>query len=255
MSDIWVPISASGIGFTPDLPDGVSMDGSLITCERAGLPQEQSWSIQLAKAAPVRVTFLSFDANGYAESGYLMFNGEIVDNLGGVDEWQPNPAVSPRPSSVVVYVPGEQSDYPQDSYTALVEVSPIQKCDEIGRATRNVVSAYQRARVFRSNLFASERRCLVTDFNGAIPKGRSIVRSVWQTQDTIQAAMSEPAINGRQVQVTITAQYSGESRIRVDATLDNGEIYSAWHVVRVVAAPYFNNPGWVTGPNRLEVVA
>jgi len=128
-------------------------------------------------------------------------------------------------------------------------------CEELGRATRNIVSGYQRDRVFRTSVYANERRCLVTDFNGAIPPGRSIVKAVWQTPDTMKVRMGTPAIAGRQVQVSIDAQYTGQSRIRVDVTLDNGEIYSAWHVVRVMAAPYFNNPGWTNGPDRLEVSA
>lgn len=252
----WQPIADSGVGFTTELPDGVTLAGSVMTCVKSGVPEDQAWSIQLAKALPVRVTFLAFEANGYEKSGMFMFNGEIVDNQGGPDQWSPNPAVSPAPASIIVYVPGEQSDYPADSYTALIEVETgPATCQEIGRATRNYVSAYQRDRVARSSLYASERRCLVTDFNGAIPKGRSIVKAVWQTPDTMQAAMSAPRISGRQVEVTISAQYAGQSRIRVDATLDNGEVYSAWHVVKVMASPYFNNPGWSNGPQRLEVSA
>ncbi len=230
------------------------MAGSVITGVRLDTPDDQSWAIQLAKALPVRVTFLEFNSNGHGQSGMLMFNGEIVDNEGGPDQWSPNPVVSPAPAAVIVYAPGDQSDYPNDSYRVLVEVDTgPATCEELGRATRNIVSAYQRDRVFRSSLYASERRCMVTDFNGAIPPGRSIVKAVWQTPDTMQARMDGPVIHGRQVQVAINAQYTGESRIRVDVTLDNGEIYSAWHVIRVMAAPYFNNPGWTNGPSRLEV--
>lgn len=126
---------------------------------------------------------------------------------------------------------------------------------DIGRVTRNYVSAHQRDRVHRASLYANEKRALVTDFNGAIPKERSIVSAAWQTDDTSQCVMSVPELVGRQVQVQIAAQYSGQCRIRVDATLDNGEVYSAWHVIRVQPAPYFNNPGWVTGPRMLMAVA
>jgi hypothetical protein len=129
----------------------------------------------------------------------------------------------------------------------------VEACQEIGRATRNYLSAYQRDRVFRASLYAAEKRCLVTNFNGAIQPGRSIVSATWQTWDTSQCVMSSPAISGREVQVTVAAQYAGNCRIRVDATLDNGEVYSAWHVIRVQPAPYFNNPGWVTGPSSLTV--
>lgn len=124
---------------------------------------------------------------------------------------------------------------------------------DMGRATRNIVSAYQRDRVFRSSLFANESRQMVTDFNGVIPPGRSIAKAVWQTLDITFVAMSEPAITGTSVQVRVKAQWSGRSRFRVDVTLDNGDVYSAWQIVRVMGAPYFNNPGWSNGPQRLEV--
>lgn len=126
---------------------------------------------------------------------------------------------------------------------------------DIGRVTRNYVSAHQRDRVHRASLYAKEKRALVTDFNGAIPKERSIVSATWQTDDTSQCVMSQPEAEARQVQVQVAAQYTGHCRIRVDATLDNGEVYSAWHVIRVQPAPYFSNPGWVTGPRMLTAVA
>lgn len=118
----WRPIADSGIGFVPYLSEGVTMAGSTITCQRSGEPIDQSWSLQLAKAVPVRVSFLAFNSNGRAESGGFMFNGQIVDNQGGADQWKPNPVHSPSASSVVVYTPGEQSDYPQDQYSARIEV-------------------------------------------------------------------------------------------------------------------------------------
>lgn len=123
---------------------------------------------------------------------------------------------------------------------------------EIGRVTRNYVSAHQRDRVHQGSIYASERRALVTNFNGAIPKGRAIVSAVWQTRDTLICAMSDPVVRTREVQVSIAAQYSGEARIRVDATLDDGSIYSAWHVISVRAAPMFGGSGWIAGPSRLE---
>lgn len=124
---------------------------------------------------------------------------------------------------------------------------------DIGQATRNTVSAYKRDRVFRTDLYAAERRPLVTNFGGALAPGRSITSATWQAWDTANCYMAQPQINGREVQVMITAQYGGRCRIRVDVTLDNGEVYSAWHVIRVQPAPYLVNPGWVTGPSSLTV--
>lgn len=124
----------------------------------------------------------------------------------------------------------------------------------MSRASKNYVSAYQRDQVFTTSLYANESRELVTDFN-ALLDGASIVRAVWDTYDTIFAVMADPEIDGSQVKVRISAQYPGRSRIRVDVTLSNGNTYSAWHAINVKSAPYFNNQGWVTGPQHLEAVA
>lgn len=122
---------------------------------------------------------------------------------------------------------------------------------DMGRATRNIVSGYQRDRIFRASLFANESRQLVTDFSGVIPKGRTIAEAMWQSWETLTVAMSLPVVGERSVEIRIEAQYSGRARIRVDVTLDNGDVYSAWHIVRVMPAPYFDNPGWVTGPRKV----
>lgn len=126
---------------------------------------------------------------------------------------------------------------------------------DLGRATHNYVSAHQRDRVFNTCLFANERRSLVTDLSGAIAPGRTITRAVWQTREPSKCAMSAPAITGRAVQVMIAAQHQGRCRIRVDVTLDNGEVRSAWHVIQVLPSPVFDDPGWSNGPSRLEAVA
>lgn len=132
----------------------------------------------------------------------------------------------------------------------------VPTCEELGRATRNYVSAYSRDRVHYSSLYAPEVRCLVTDFNGAIPPGRSIVSATWQTWETLTCVMASPEVSARSVQVRITAQYAGRARILVTATLDNGEVYTAWHMVRVNPAPYFSSsPSWMAGPRLLTANA
>lgn len=124
----------------------------------------------------------------------------------------------------------------------------------MSRATKNYVSAYQRDRVFTTALYANESRQLVTDFNSLLRPDQSIIRAVWDTFDTVCAVMSEQEIDGSQAKVRIAAQYPGKTRIRLGVTLSNGDTYSAWHVIRVLSAPYFNNQGWVTGPQQLVAV-
>lgn len=129
------------------------------------------------------------------------------------------------------------------------------ECDEVGQVTRNNVSGHTRSRVFQGSLYASETRCLVTNFNGAIGSGRTIASAVWESDDISTARMFSPAVGERDVKVMIAAQYSGYARIRVSVTLDNGEVYSAWHRLRVMPAPYFNTPTWTDGQRRLEASA
>lgn len=124
----------------------------------------------------------------------------------------------------------------------------------MSRATKNYVSAYQRDRVFTTALYANESRELVTDFNSLLEPGQSIIRAVWDTFDTVMAVMAEPQIDGSEAKIRISAQYAGKTRIRLGVTLNNGNTYSAWHVIRVLSAPYFNNQGWVTGPQQLVAV-
>lgn len=124
----------------------------------------------------------------------------------------------------------------------------------MSRASKNYVSAYRRDAVFVTALYANESRKLVTDFNALMAQGEKITRAVWDTYDTTFAVMSEPEIDGSEVSIRIRSQYGGKSRIRLDVTMSNGDTYSAWHVIRVVSAPYFSNQGWVTGPNQLVAV-
>lgn len=124
---------------------------------------------------------------------------------------------------------------------------------DMGRATRNIVSGYNRDRVFQARLYAPERRALVTDFNGALPNGVTIVRATWKTLDTTIAAMSSPSIleGERSAQVMVQAQYDGFCCIRLDALLSNGEQFVAHHVLHILPARYLNNDTWFNGPCEL----
>lgn len=128
---------------------------------------------------------------------------------------------------------------------------------DMGRATKNIVSAYNRDRVFEGRIYAPERRLLVTDFNGALPKGVTITRATWKTLDTTVAAMSAPSIlsGNRSAQVMIQAQYDGFCCIRLDAQLSNGEQFTAHHVIRVLPARYLSGDSWVNGPSEISVEA
>lgn len=102
----------------------------------------------------------------------------------------------------------------------------ITVCDELGRATRCYVSAYQRDRVHSSSLNRGEVRCLVADFNGALPKGRTIASVIWRCAQGFPVVMSDAAIAGRATSIQIKAQFSGVGSFKCEATMDNGEVYT-----------------------------
>lgn len=68
--------------------------------------------------------------------------------------------------------------------------------------------------------------------------------------------MSEPRIaeNGREAMVMIRAQLGGYATMRVDATLDNGEVYNQVFRLDVrEASIFFSDSGIATGPTTLTV--
>lgn len=128
--------------------------------------------------------------------------------------------------------------------------------DELGRETRAYVSAYDRTKVHQSRLYRFERRCLIANFNGAIPRLRTIVAATWRTDAPEVGVISNAQIAalGRETTVTFASQLGGWANIRVDATLDNGEIYTQVFRINVREASYFfNDPPSQTGPFSLTV--
>lgn len=122
-------------------------------------------------------------------------------------------------------------------------------CEEIGRVTRAYVSAYSRSRVHSSRLYPNEKRCLVANFNGAIPKGRRIVRAEWRMETAYAVAMSSPGIDkGREATVVIEAAARGDAAIRCQVTLENGEVYNQLFAVEVLAGPWFGTENTSAGP-------
>jgi hypothetical protein len=130
-------------------------------------------------------------------------------------------------------------------------------CEEYGRTTRAYVSAYQRDRVHQSRLVRGEKRCLVANFNGAIPPGRSIVSATWRCDQNQSVYMSDARIDGRCTTVTIAAQIGYGSRMKCQVTLDNGEVYNQVFWVRIYTTPFFSGEttSYTQGPVSLTVTA
>ena len=127
--------------------------------------------------------------------------------------------------------------------------------DELGRTTRVFVSGYTRTRVHHSRVVRGERRCLVADFNGAIPKSRRIVSATWRTNQPHAAILSAPRIKGREVMVDLLAG-QGTAHVKCDVTLDNGEVYNQLFWIRAFTGPWFRGESPATeGPQELTATA
>ena len=130
-------------------------------------------------------------------------------------------------------------------------------CAELGRVTRAFVSGYQRTRVHRSRLVRGEKRCLIADFNGAIPEGRTITSVTWRTTQNSAAILSEAAVvdGGRKARVMLEAGI-GCAQVKCDVTLDNGEVYNQRFDVLVQPDPWFQGETTPTrGPQELTATA
>ncbi|KRG69130.1 hypothetical protein [Pseudoxanthomonas dokdonensis] len=129
-------------------------------------------------------------------------------------------------------------------------------CEEIGRVSRAYVSAHTRERVHSTRLYPTEKRCLVANFNGAIPPGRTIVTAQWKMESACSVAMSSASIYGRSAQVMVQGVYRGWAYIKAQVTLDNGEIYNQLFVVEVLEGPYFGDENSLAaGPTELTATA
>lgn len=127
--------------------------------------------------------------------------------------------------------------------------------DDLGRTTRVFVSGYTRTRVHHSRVVRGERRCLVADFNGAIPKSRRIVSVTWRTNQPYAAILSAPRIKGREVMVDLLAG-QGTAHVKCDVTLDNGEVYNQLFWIRAFTGPWYRGESAATeGPQELTATA
>jgi len=141
--------------------------------------------------------------------------------------------------------------------TPTVQPPPvIAACDEIGIVSRVFASAHDRTRIHQISVPPGERRCVVADYNGAIPVGRSIAAIEWRLQCQGVVAISNAAIPAtRQAQVQIQAGCPGRTALRCMATLDNGEVYVQRFMVEVPCMPSFGDEAVTSGPTTLTAVA
>jgi hypothetical protein len=113
-------------------------------------------------------------------------------------------------------------------------------CEEIGPVSRVDVSAHNRTRQHSVRVLPGERRCLVANFNGAVPASRTITAATWRMDSTVVASMSDGKLLSpyRQTEVSVTAALPGTTAIECRATFDNGEVYSQRFMVEVEHGMY-----------------
>ena len=116
-------------------------------------------------------------------------------------------------------------------------------CEELGRVTRIYASGYDRAKVHDGQLVRGESRCLVVEFNGAIPASRTITSVTWRCADPSVIVMSNARIQpgARSVAVDVRANLPCDTMIKCEATLDNGERYMQLIRLAVTDSPWFDD--------------
>jgi len=135
-----------------------------------------------------------------------------------------------------------------------VTVPPIGPCAELGRVTRIYASGYDRARVHDGRLVRGESRCLVVEFNGAIPPARTVMSVTWRCADPSVIVMSNARIQAgaRSVAVDVRASWPSQTVLKCEATLDNGERYVQLIELGVRAMRWFaDEAADVIGPTTL----
>lgn len=268
----WLPLADSGVSYVLDGSPDVAIIGSIVQTTVDGVAFDPDWSIVLGDGSldySIRITPLPYTSigQGFGE-GPSSFRftradastGDVVNGDEGetADEFIPNPVTGT--GRKIDYIPGTGTETSRnESWQMLVEIEdaspPAETCQELGRVTRAYVSAYDRARIHQFRLYPSEKRCLVANFNGAIPAGRTITHAEWRMDIISAVAMSAPAIAGREARVMVYATYWGDVAIRCTVTLDNGEIYSQLFAGRVLNGPYFGTEATAAGPAVLVVDA
>jgi hypothetical protein len=151
-------------------------------------------------------------------------------------------------------LPGVGEYYSQVDWTPVIPPPPL--CEEIGPTSRANASAYQRTRIHDTRLMLGESRCLVANFNGAIASDATITSVTWRCDYGYVAIMSNARIqpDNRSSAVNVLANWIGDSIIRCEATLENGEVYIQPFRIDVSGDPIFmynrqnNGPLVLTAP-------
>ena len=148
--------------------------------------------------------------------------------------------------------------YSSDAIAAVTVAPGLEEpCQELGRTTRNYVSGYTLSRQAVTRVRRQAKRCVIANFNGALPAGRTIVSARWETTSPWSLYMSNPRIakGQRETMVDVSFNFAGWGGVLCTVTLDNGELYNAEFSFTVIDSPLYPSATYDTnnGPYRLDV--
>lgn len=128
---------------------------------------------------------------------------------------------------------------------------------EYGRATRIVVSGYDRSRVHASVLSRGEKRVLVVSIKGATPVARTIASARFQCTTGANLVMSNARLSNdkREAGIDLQAGCAGRAGLRCTLTLDDGDVMVQLAAITVQDMCGFTPSPMPNGPTDLTVTA
>lgn len=248
----WQPLESLALGeysFTPAGP--ATLTGSTVSAVSGVDPD---WSITLTPARRARVTAVSYATNDNTPVSAFSWTGGSQENINGTTAFAPTTWETVVDVASLAYASSGPAATESYGFGLEVWVAPAE-CDEVGNARRCFVSAYNMAKIFRTQMYSAETGCLVGDFNGAIAPARSIVWSQWQTYGGAWTNMSEPTIaaDGRSARVMLMTQWCGISVIKQTVVLDNGERKVQQYRIDVLGQPMYIGDAYSSGPQVISV--
>ncbi len=178
-------------------------------------------------------------------------NGTVA-LVNGAFVYTPNPNISGLDSFTYT---GTYNGITSAPATVSITIVAPTKCADLGRVTRAYVSAYTRDRIHQSQLMAQEKRCLIANFNGALPVGRTIASVVWSVSNPRFVNLSQCDITGRETACIITAQWRGSSLVRCSATTDDGDVYTQYFAITIRGYWFQGDVPGIQGPYQISAQA
>lgn len=132
-------------------------------------------------------------------------------------------------------------------------------CQELGRVTKALVSAYTASRQETRRIRRFAKRCCVGQFNGSMPEGVTITSVRFETTSPWSILMSNPRIEstGRSAAVDVQFNFAGLGGLIITSTWSNGEVNNVEFWFTVIDTPLYPTAQYSSsnGPYRLDATA